>query len=400
MFKNIRQEFLIYEKYPQLVYLDNGATSLTPKCVVQCLADYYNYYRSTVNRGESPLVNYNNQRYENTRQKVANLLNSDYEEIIFDKSTTSLMNHIASNLLAQLQDQDEIVISELEHHSTLLSFKERAKKLGIKVNIVKQKNLQINLEDVYQACNKNTKIIIMHHVSNVIGDCVNINELGAFCKKNNIISVIDGAQGILHEKIDVKQAQIDFYVFSAHKIFGPTGLGIMYGNKNIIKDFIFDYGGDMAISVDENGFVPKPLPHRLEAGTPNIAQVISFSKTLDFINHYGIDNIYQHNLKLREYCISLLTAIDEVIIYNKDIKTTLITFNIKGVSVHDALAIFSKYDISLRGGQMCNALSVFSLNTNSVLRVSFNIYNTYDDVKRFIEVVKIIINDPLNWMEE
>ena len=398
MFKDTRDNFLIYQKYPQLVYLDSGATSLTPKQVVDNISDYYNYYRSTVNRGESPLVNYNNQRYEQTRHKVANLLGCNDQEVIFGKSTTSLMNHIARNIIECLNQEDEIIISELEHHSTLLSFRERAQDKNIKVNLVKSKNNTIDLDDAFSLVNDKTKVIVMHHVSNVIGDTIDIKRLGQFCKKRNIICVIDGAQGILHEPINVKDWGIDFYVFSAHKVFGPTGLGVMYGNEAIIKDYYFDYGGDMAYSVDEHGFVPKPLPHRLEAGTPNIAEVISFSESVDFINHYGIENIYQYNLSIRNYCLVQLQQIDEVTIYNQDIETTLIVFNIDNVSIHDAQGVFAKHDIALRGGQMCNALSVFSLDTENVLRVSFNIYNTKEDVDKFIEVVKLIIKDPLAWM--
>ncbi len=398
MFKDTRDNFLIYQKYPQLVYLDSGATSLTPKQVVDNISDYYNYYRSTVNRGESQLVNYNNQRYEQTRHKVANLLGCNDQEVIFGKSTTSLMNHIARNIIERLNQEDEIIISELEHHSTLLSFRERAHEKNIKVNLVKSKNKSIDLDDVFSLVNDKTKVIVMHHVSNVIGDTIDIKRLGQFCKKRNIICVIDGAQGILHEPINVKDWGIDFYVFSAHKVFGPTGLGVMYGNEAIIKDYYFDYGGDMAYSVDEHGFVPKPLPHRLEAGTPNIAEVISFGESIDFINHYGIENIYQYNLSIRNYCLALLQQIDEVTIYNQDIETTLIVFNIDNVSIHDAQGVFAKHDIALRGGQMCNALSVFSLDTENVLRVSFNIYNTKEDVDKFIEVVKLIIKDPLAWM--
>lgn len=398
MFDNIRDQFKIYEKYPNLVYLDSGATSLTPVTVVECMSDYYNYYRSTVNRGESALVNYNNNRYEQTRAHVAQLLNCETQEVIFGKSTTGLMNHIATNIIERLEPGDEIIISELEHHSTLLSFRERSKTKGIKINLVKSVNQQINLDDVFGLINEHTKVLVMHHVSNVLGDSVDLATIGEICRKRNIISVIDGAQGILHETVDVKTNQIDFYVFSAHKIFGPTGLGIMYGNETIIKDYIFDYGGDMTSSVDANGFVAKPLPHRLEGGTPSIAEVISFNEALNFIDHYGIDNIYQYNLNIRNYCLAQLQQLDGVTIYNANINTTSIIFNINEASVHDALTIFSQHDISLRGGQMCNALSVFSLDVESVLRVSFNVYNTKEDVDHFINIVKLIIEDPLAWM--
>ena len=396
--KEIRKKFKIYEKHPELVYFDSAATSLTPSCVVDTISNYYNYERSTVNRGESKLVNYNNQRYEQTREKVAKLLNCDSEEVIFSKSTTSIMNHLATNIINSLNDGDEIITTDLEHHSSLLPFREKCKDKNINFKIVNSIDNKIDLDYLFSQVSSNTKVVVIHHVSNVIGDSIDLNKLGKYCQEHNIISVVDGAQGILHEKVDVKDSGIDFYVFSAHKIFGPTGLGVMYGNKEIIKDYYFDYGGDMAVSVDSNGFVPKPLPHRLEGGTPNIAEVLGFNTTLDFINNLGIDNIFNYSLDIRNYCLDRLKEIKEVEIYNSDIKTSTIIFNIKGVAVHDALAVFAKHDISLRGGQMCNALSLEAINQQAVLRASFNIYNNYEDVDKLIKCVHLIIDDPLAWM--
>lgn len=398
MMKNYKQDFAIYDHQPDLIYLDSGATSLTPRTVVDTIYNYYSYERSTINRGASKLVNYNNDRYLETRTHVASMLNCSAKEVIFGQSTTDLMNHIARNIIDSLNPGDEIIISPLEHHSTLLSFRERAKEKGIKVTYALLKDLQVDLDATEKLITNKTKVIVMHHISNVIGDKIDLYKLGEIAKKYNLISVVDGAQGFLHECVDVKILGIDFYVFSAHKVFGPTGLGIMYGNENLIKDYFFDYGGDMASSVDVNGFVPKPLPQRLEAGTPPIAEVIAFNQALNYIESIGINEIDTYCKDLANYAKEQLLKLDMVEVYNKDIDTTMVVFNIIGAPVHDAQEIYAKHNISIRSGQMCNALSVEQLGVSNVLRISIGIYNTKADIDKFIEVTKLIIDDPLAWM--
>lgn len=393
-----KKDFLIFEKYPDLVYLDSAATSLTPANVVDTLANYYNYERSTIHRGASKLVNYNDKRYNNTRKHLAKMFNCKFEEIIFDKSTTSIMNHLATNIINQLQVGDEIIISPLEHHSTLLAFRERAKQKGITISYAPVNNLQVDLDQLEKMVSKNTKVIVMHHVSNVIGDTIDLKRLAMFCHEHKIISVIDGAQGFLHEQIDVKNIPLDFYVFSAHKVFGPTGLGIMFGREELIKNYIFDYGGDMVEKVDFDQVIYRSLPQRLEAGTPAIGEIIAFNESLEFIENIGIDKINQHNLALANYAKKQLALINDVVVYNQDINTTLVIFNLKDISIHDAQDGYAKYDISLRGGQLCNALSLKTMDVDNVLRISFNIYNDFTDVDKFIEATKAILEDPLLWM--
>ena len=396
---NYRNEFLIYEKHPDLIYFDSAATSLTPKVVVDEILNYYHYERSTVNRGESKIVNKNNQKYQMVRESIAKFLNANNHEIIFTKSTTSALNFLAQNLIEQLNPGDEIILSELEHHSNLLSFRERAKKNNIIIKYAPIKNLEIDYEKLEQMINEKTKIISLHHVSNVIGDKINLELIGNLCQKNNIIFCVDGAQGILHEKVDVKKYNIDFYVFSGHKIFGPTGIGVLYGKEKYLSDFIFEYGGDMADYVDKENLIKKPLPQRLEAGTPSISEVLALGKAIEFIEKIGITNLEKNNLEIRNYCLKKMQEISEIEIYNDNINTSIISFNLKDISVHDALACYAKYNISLRGGQMCNALSLELIKQNAILRISFNIYNTKKEVDQFIDVTKKIINDPLLWME-
>ena len=396
---NYRKDFLIYEKHNDLIYFDSAATSLTPKIVVDEIVNYYHYERSTVNRGESKIVNKNNEKYNRVREKIAKFLNANEHEIIFTKSTTSALNYLAQNLIDQLNPGDEIILSELEHHSNLLSFRERAKQKNIIVKYAPIKDLEIDYDQLCDMINEKTKIISLHHVSNVIGDKIDLAKIGDICQKNNIIFCVDGAQGILHEQVDVKKYHIDFYVFSGHKIFGPTGIGVLYGKEKYLETFTFEYGGDMADYVDKETLIKKPLPQRLEAGTPSISEVLALGKAISFLEEIGIEKIETINLELRNYCLEKMQKIKEIEIYNDMINTSIISFNLKGISVHDALACYAKYNISLRGGQMCNALSLQLINQQAILRISFNIYNTKEEVDFFIEITKKIIKDPLLWME-
>ena len=397
--KNIREEFRIFEKEKNLIYFDSAATSLTPNVVVDEISNYYNYDRSTVNRGGYKLIDINNKKYNDCRMKISKMLNAKFEEIIFVKSTTSGLNFIAKNIIDNLNPGDEILMSELEHHSNLLSFRELAKKKGVVIKFIELDNLTITLDNVQKAINKKTKVISLHHVSNVIGDTIDLTAIGEICKKNDIIFVVDGAQGILHETVDVVKSNVDFYVFSAHKIFGPTGLGVVFGKEKYLSNYIFEYGGDMISTMDEDSITYKPLPYRLEAGTPSIAEILALSKSIDFINELDVEKIYNHSLTIRNYCLQQLNLISDIEVYNGDIETTIISFNIKNVPVHDAMSSYAKHNVSLRGGQMCNIFSLKKINQDAILRVSFNIYNNEQEVDEFIRITKFIIEDPMLWME-
>ncbi|MGL5021587.1 MAG: aminotransferase class V-fold PLP-dependent enzyme, partial [Mycoplasmatales bacterium] len=353
--QEVRRDFSIYKNQPNLVYLDSAATSLTPDCVVDSMSSYYKEYRATVHRTAYTNGERADENYNSTRAKVANFINANIEEVVFTRGTTAGLNILARCILDGLQPGDEIISSELEHHSNLLPWREIRKDIIFKY--VELNNMSITLENIKKCVTNKTKVISINHVSNIIGQTVDIKSIGNYCKDNNILFVVDGAQAISHEYVDVKDLCCDFYLFSAHKLFGPTGLGILYGRQELLKKMNFDYGGDMAAIVSINGFTSNSIPIGLEAGTPSIAEVIGFGPAIDYVLNVGIDNINNHVVELKKYAIREINKIEGITVYNSEVEGSTIAFNIDGFSVHDALAIYSKNGICLRGGHMCNYLT-------------------------------------------
>lgn len=397
----IKQKFSIFNDNPDLIYLDSAATSLTPDIVVDEMSNYYKKYRSSINRGSHKLGQKAGFAYNEARNKIAQYFNVNIEEIIFTKSTTNSINQIARALSSNLKSNDEIIVTNLEHHSNFLPWLELSKKLGCKLKIIEAQNNQIDIQDVINKINNKTKLIAIHHISNVIGDEVNIKELCDYTKNKNILTLIDGAQAAAHQKINLKEINCDFYTISAHKMFGPTGLGILYINQQIQKEILpFDLGGDMVepSSVDVDTYTTKKNYMKFEAGTPSIAEVIGMGKAIDFINEIGINNIDEYTKQLKYYAIDQFEKISDIaILYNKN-NSPLITFNIKGVAVHDAVSesiisniTFDSANIILRDGQHCNNLTMkYTLKEKSVLRASLSIYNTKEDIDKLINQIKKI----------
>lgn len=393
----IRSDFHIFSEQEDLVYLDSAATSLTPDSVVDEMVDYYKNYRGTVHRSMYKNGMKADEKYNYSRQVTADFLNANLDEIVFCKSTTAGMNSLARAITAKLPKGSEILVSEIEHHSTLLPWREYGKQNDCTVNYIELDNSQITLAKVEEACNENTKVIAINHVSNVLGDVVDIKSIGEFCQANDIILVVDGAQAITHEKVDVKDLNCDFYVFSAHKMLGPTGLGVIYGKKEQLKDLIFDYGGDMAHVVTEDSVSFKDKPLGLEAGTPSIAEIICFAKAIEYLNEIGMEAIHAHVTELKEYMVQELSKIEHVHIYNPNSQSGIVTFNINSIPSHDVLQVYSDHNVAIRGGHMCNQLTLKHLGVYSVLRASMYIYNDKADVDKFIEVTKEAIKE-LEWM--
>lgn len=400
--KRIKKDYAIFQKQKDLIYLNSAATSLTPNSVIEAMSNYYRYNRSTIHRGSDKNVVETTKLYDAARQKIAVFIGSSVEEVIFTKSTTSSINRIAESISSLLNAGDEIIVSNLEHHSNYLPWLVLARKKKLKLVIVQARNKKIYEEDVLQKINSNTKVIALHHISNVLGDEVNIQKICYEAKKKNIITVIDGAQAVSHIKVDMKKIQPDFYTISAHKVFGPTGLGILYLNKGIANLIDpFDYGGDMVVAstVDYDSFTTKEAPDKFEAGTPPIAEVIGMGAAIDYIDKIGIENIHAYLLELKVYAKDKLQSLQEKVeVYNLDNNSNLITFNIPGVSVHDAVAesmlaniTFGQEGISLRDGVHCNALTTKEvLGVSATLRASFQIYNSKEDIDKLIDTIEKI----------
>ncbi len=395
--KKIKNDFQIFNEQPELVYLDSGATSLTPNVVVDEIADYYKNYRGTVHRSLYSNGIKADQKYNASRTAVANFIGASENEIVFHKSTTSLMNLIARNVLKQLTAGDEVLVSEIEHHSTLLPWREIAKEYGIIVKYIPLIEQKVTVEGIKQVATPKTKVIATNHVSNVLGDITNVNEIGQYADNNNLIFVVDGAQAVTHEKIDVKEINCDFYVFSAHKMLGPTGLGVGYINSKYHNEFIFEYGGDMAHVVTKNELTVKEMPVRLEAGTPSIAEVIALKPAIEYLEHLGMENIHYHVVELKKYMVSELNKISGITIYNPKSESGIVTFNLDNIPAHDVLQEYAFCNVAIRGGHMCNQLTLNYLGVYSVLRASIYLYNDKSDIDKFILATKKAIQN-LEWM--
>ncbi len=400
--KNIKCDFSMFKVHNDLIYLDSAATSLTPDVVVDAMSNYYKSNRSSVHRGMYKLAMNASNDYETARKKTANFFNVNESEIIFTKSTTSSINSIARSLEHLITAGDEIITTELEHHSNYLPWLELAKRTGAKLVVVKSKDLEISANSIIEKINNNTKIIAIHHVSNVIGNTVDVTKICHEAHKNEILTIIDGAQAAPHMKVDIKDINPSFYVVSAHKMMGPTGLGVLFINANIqTKINPFDYGGDMVTpsSVDTNTYQIKTNNLKFEGGTPSIAEVIGFGASIDYLTTIGMENIHNHEQELKKYAISEFKKIENIAtLYNAKNLSGLLTFNINNVKVHDAISesmlsdvTFDNANIALRDGQMCNNLTMkYVLNTTAVLRASIYVYNSKEDIDALIEQIKKI----------
>lgn len=393
----IKNDFSILKNNPDLTYLDSAATSLTPDVVIEAMNDYYYNYRATVHRAHYKNGVLADSKYNQARCDIARYINATIESVIFTRGTTNSMNLIANNLVKNLNEGDTILTSSIEHHSTLLPFRELGKLNNITTKYIEPINGFITYEEFLTVVDDTTKIVVLHHTSNVLGDTIDIKRICSYCREHSIITVIDGAQAISHEKVDVIDISCDFYVFSSHKILGPTGIGILYGRFDLLSNFIFEYGGDMAHIVRRDSLTTKELPIKLEAGTPSIAEVIGLGAAINYLDKLDMNEVHNHIYELKQLCIEKFDELDGITIYNRDTHSGLVTFNVDKIPSHDALASLESLNIAIRGGHMCNQLTLEYLEVNSVLRVSFYIYNDVNDINRLVEGMKLVIEEN-GWM--
>lgn len=386
-----RDDFSILES--NIIYFDNGATTFKPNYVIDAICDYYRNYTANAHRGDYSNSIKVDQIYEQTREKVKSFINANNQnEIIFTKGTTDSLNIIVSGFMKNyLKPNDEVIISKSEHASNVLPWLELEKQLGIKVRYVDlDENYEVNVSNIIKCINKNTKVISLAHITNVIGDIRPIEEIGSICKENNIIFIVDAAQSIGHLKLDVEKANIDFLAFSAHKMLGPTGIGVLYGKYELLNElYPTQFGGGMNIKFDSVGNIEyKELPSRLEAGTPNIAGVIGMGAAIDYINNLGIDKIHSHELALKKYAVKKLSQIPEINIYNENSNSGIIIFNIENIFSQDTALYLDRYNISIRAGSHCAKTLKEELGIKNTCRISFYLYNTIEEIDYLIEVLQ------------
>lgn len=394
--KKIRKDFPMLDNVMmqghKLVYFDSAATSLKPTCVIKAMEEYYTSYTSNVHRGDYDLAALTDKNYEGTRKVVADFINCKVSEVVFTSGTTAAINLVAFGyVLKYLDKDDEIIINEAEHASNILPWYEVAKRKEAKVVFAPLNDEgKVTLENIKKVVTSKTKFISIAYVSNVLGVANEVKEIIAFAHQNNIVVFVDAAQAAPHKKVDVKELDCDFLAFSAHKMCGPTGIGVLYGKYEMLdKTDSLLLGGGMNAKFDncQNVLLKKP-PYKFEGGTPAIAEVIGFKKAIEYLSDIGMDNIEQYEKELKQYAINKLNGLDNVIVYNANNDSGIITFNIKDVFCQDAGTFFNSKGIAVRSGHHCAKLLPNHLHVIGTVRASLYFYNTKEEIDEFVEVCK------------
>ncbi len=376
-----------------IIYFDNGATTLKPKILSEAVSDYYNNYSSNAHRGDYELSIKASTMYEESRRLVKDLINAESEkQIVFTSGTTDSINKIVFGYFEKtLKKDDEILLTKSEHASNLLPWFELADKKELKIKYIDlNDNHEVTLESVKKAISDKTKVISIAHISNVVGDIRPIEDITKYAHSKGIKILVDGAQSVPHLKIDVQKTDIDFLAFSAHKMCGPTGVGVLYINKKIINEIDpIIFGGGMNADFSTDGTrIYKTMPDRLEAGTPNIAGVIGFGYIIKYLMNIGFDNIHKYEMELKEYTIKRLKEIPKIKIYNENSKSGIITINYEGIFPQDLSIYLDKYNICTRAGSHCAKILKDELNIKNTLRISLYFYNSKEEIDKLIEVLK------------
>ena len=394
----IRDEFPILDQKingEDLIYLDNAASTQKPKSVINAIKDYYENDHSNVHRGVHTLSVRATEAYENARVKVAEFLNSpNVHQIIFTKGTTDSINLIASSVTNLVQKDDEILITSMEHHSNIVPWQELCKRTGAVLKVIPiNKNGELLIDEYANMISSRTKIISIVHLSNTLGTINPVEDIIEIAKSHDVITVIDGAQAAGHLPIDVQKLDCDFYLFSGHKIFGPTGIGVLYGKENILNEIDpYQFGGEMILKVTFEETTYNDLPHKFEAGTPNIAGAVGIGASIDFINGLDRDLAHQHEMSLHDYALEKLEEIEGVrIIGNASNKSAIISFVIDGLHPHDIGTIINQKGIAVRTGHHCTMPLMDFYSIPGTVRASFSIYNNHSEVDKLIDAIKLAI---------
>ena len=393
--KKIRNDFPILNRKingNQLIYFDNAATSQTPKVVVDEIANYYYNYNSNIHRGVHKLSQEATDAYEKSRKILQNNFNAKYDrEVIFTSGSTHGINLVASGYEHILKKGDEIILSAMEHHSNIVPWQMLCEKTGAKLRVAPMDtNGVLIMEEYSKICNKKTKLVVISHVSNALGTINPIESILSIAHSNNAVVLIDGAQAAPHIKIDVQELDIDFYVVSGHKLMGPTGVGILYGKERLLNLLPpYQGGGEMIDQVTFEKTTYAGLPHKFEAGTPNIAGGIALGKAVEYINEIGYDTIAKYEDSLLKYATSELLKIEGLKIYGESKnKTAVISFNIKSIHPYDLGTILDKLGIAVRTGHHCAQPIMDFFEIPGTIRASFSFYNTKQEIDFMVESIK------------
>lgn len=391
----IREDFPILKKKindTDLVYFDNAATSQTPKQVIQKIVDYYEKYNANIHRGLHSLSTDATNQYELSRkiiQKHFGIKNN--HEVIFTSGTTHGINIVSSGLESQINSSDELIVSEMEHHSNIVPWQILCEKTDAKLKVIPiNKEGSLDIDTFKTMLNKNVKFVFINHVSNSLGTINPIEEIIELAHKNNSKVLLDGAQGAAHFKINLSEINVDYYVASAHKLCGPTGVGFLYGKSELLEALPpYQGGGEMISSVTFEKTEYADLPYKFEAGTPNISGVIGFGAAIDYMNDIGFDNIESYEQELLKYATDRLKEIPGIKIYGNAVnKICVISFNLSSHHPSDIGSILDQFGIAVRTGQHCTQPVMDYYNIPGTVRVSLSFYNTKSEIDLFIDALE------------
>jgi len=392
---NVRSDFpLLSQKIKgrPVVYLDSAATALKPWPVIERLGQFYTYETANIHRGAHFLADRATQAYEETRATVRNFINAqELEEIIFTKGTTESINLVAEAWGHQnIKEGDEILVSELEHHANLVPWQLIAQKKSAKIiSFSVDETGVLSFEDFQKKLSSKTKILALSHCSNTLGTCNEVQKFIIEAKKVGAVTLIDGAQMVANQKVDIQNLGCDFYAFSAHKLFGPYGVGVLYGKKEILNQMSpYQGGGNMIFDVSIEKSTYNDLPYKFEAGTPSIAEVIAFKPALEYVQKLGWEKIQTHELMLLNYATAELSKIKGLRIYGKaQKKAAIISFNLEGLHHADVGQILDQENVAVRTGHHCTLPLMKRYGIKGTVRASFSIYNNKNDVDALIKAL-------------
>ena len=392
--EKIRANFPILQRAVNgkpLIYFDNAATSQTPKIVIDAIVDYYSNYNANIHRGVHTLSQEATDKYEQARETLKTHFNAKYAyEMIFTSGTTHSINIVASGFSSLLKKGDEVIVSALEHHSNIVPWQMLCDKTGAKLNVIPMNEDGALIMSSYdELLSKNTKLVFCNHISNALGTINPIEEIIEKAHQVGAAVLIDGAQSTPHMKVDFQKLNVDFYVTSAHKICGPTGVGLLYGKKEWLEKLPpYQGGGEMIETVTFKKTTYAGLPHKFEAGTPNICGGIAFGVAINYMNSIGFDAINKYEQELLEYGTQELLKINELKIYGTSKKTSVISFNVGAIHPYDIGSILDKLGIAVRTGHHCAQPIMDYYKIPGTVRASFAFYNTKEEIDVFVKGLK------------
>ena len=394
--KKIREDFPIFKRKingKPLVYLNSAATTQKPRQVIDAILGFYSDYHGTVHRGPDQLAHEATSAFEESRKKVAMFVNAKEDEIVFTKNTSESLNLLAYSFSkSKLKQGDEVLVSEMEHHSNLVPWQQLALLYGFKLKFIPiNSDGTLKMESVTEMISKKTKIVSITQASNVLGTVNDVKKIAKIARENGCISVVDGAQSVPHFKVDVKDLGCDFLAFSGHMMLGPTGIGVLFGRKEMLEGMEpFLYGGDMIAEVTFEKTVFAEPPSKFEAGTPNGEGAIGLGAAVDYLNKIGIDDVHRHEQEISMYAFEQLSLLDFLKMYGPlpEKKTAVFAFNVEKIHPHDVGSILDQFGIAIRTGHHCAQPLMRKMGISGSVRASFYVYNSKEDVDVLVEALK------------